>query len=77
MKRVNLQVKTIQTVNFDADVPDELYEKLTECFDNGFVLDKDATLEEAIDVVEFLSYVCPQQDPIDFEFEIEDLNDDV
>lgn len=77
MKRVHLRVRAIQTVNFDTDVPDELYEKLTECFHSGFVLDKDATLEEAIDVVEFLSYVCPQQDPIDSEFEIEDMIEDV
>lgn len=77
MKRVNLQVRATYTVNFDTDISDEFYDKLKECYDNGFMLDKDATIEEAIDVVEFLSHVCPQQDPIDFEFEIEDLNDDV
>lgn len=76
MKRINLQVRFTSVINFDTDVAEDIYEKLIECYDNGYTLDKDAVIEEAVDVVEFLSYICQNQDPIDFEFEIEDLLDE-
>lgn len=76
MKRINLQVRLTSVVNFDTDVPEDLYEKLIDCYRNGYTLDKGAVIEEAVDVVEYLCHTYQNQDLIDFEFEIEDLLDE-
>ena len=76
MKKVNITAEVTYTVEFSAEVSDELYDQLDKIQTLGRVDDYRSMANDVDNAFEFLVENCREDDVLDYEIEITDLEDE-